>query len=65
MKKIYTVELWEAPIGVYSTLDKAKDALTKARNEVFPEEPDELSIIAYDLDSNDFENNGVFVDDEE
>lgn len=65
MKKIYTVELWSEPLGVYSSVEKAKAALIKARNEVFPEEPDELSIIAYDLDSNDFENNGVFVDDEE
>lgn len=58
--KVYTVELYEHTIGVFSTLEKAEQAYYKALDEVFIASDDDLFIMAFDLDSEDFNNNNYF-----
>lgn len=58
--KVYTVVLYENTIGVFSTLEKAEQAYYKALDEVFIASDDDLFIMAFDLDSEDFNNNNYF-----
>lgn len=54
-QKVYTLEFCDENIGVYSSLEKAKQAYKKAEDKGL----DNLLIMSFDLDSKDF-NNGVF-----
>lgn len=58
--EVYTVVLYENTIGVFSTLEKAEQAYYKALDEVFIASDDDLFIMAFDLDSEDFNNNNYF-----
>ena len=58
--KVYTVELYEHTIGVFSTLEKAEQAYYKALDEVFIASDDDLLITSFDLDSEDFNDNSEF-----
>lgn len=58
--KVYTVELYEHTIGVFSTLEKAEQAYYKALDEAFIASDDDLLIMSFDLDSEDFNDNSEF-----
>lgn len=54
--KVYTLEFYDENIGVYSSLEKAQQACKKAEDKGF----EDLLIMSFDLDSEDFDNNGDF-----
>lgn len=55
--KVYTLEFYDENIGVYSSLEKAEQAYKKAEEKGL----DNLLIMSFDLDSEDF-NDGKTVD---